>query len=362
MTLDTTKQNTAIADFLDANGWDGAKLTPLAGDASTRSYMRAQRGSEHAVLMIAPPAAEAPPCPPGASDEERRSLGYNACARLAGPNLSAFVAIAKALKDAGLSAPKIFAADISSGFALIEDLGDDLFARVAGQVDEEQLYSASVDVLIALRQSPPEIPTSSDYSMLSYDRLALQTEANLLMEWYWPLRKDHSPAADMVAEFVGIFTAMTSALSKPSVMALRDYHAENLLWVPNRTAVQKVGLIDFQDGLIGSPAYDLVSLLEDARRDVSPDLADKMKKRYTASLSNGDPYDHAQFEIDYAVLAAQRNAKILGIFARLAKRDHKPRYLDLLPRVEAHFRRDLARPECAPLNAFFKKHLPGIAP
>lgn len=361
MSFKDQKLKTAIADFLAANGWPDAKLTPLAGDASTRSYLRARKGDEQAVLMIAPPGAEAACCPPGASDEERRALGYNACARLAGPNLSAFTAIAKALNDAGLSAPKIFAADTVSGFALIEDLGDDLFARVAGAVDEELLYSAAVDVLVSLRISPPAIPSGDDYKMLSYDQLALETEARLLLEWYWPLKKGNDAEPAVTKEFVSIMTELAGLLSPPSVMVLRDYHAENLLWMPHQDGIGKVGLIDFQDGLVGSPAYDLVSLLEDARRDVSAPLAEKMFEKYAASLDGRDGYDRGQFETDYAVLAAQRNAKILGIFARLAKRDHKPRYLDLLPRVEAHFRRDLSRPQCAPLSAFFQKHLPEIA-
>ncbi len=347
----------ARAAFLVQAGWKDAALSPLAGDASTRSYMRAQAGDRQAVLMIAPPAAETAPCPPQASDMERKALGYNATARLAGPNLNAFLAIAGALREAGLSAPEIYAADADAGLALIEDLGDDLYARIVGDVDETKLYSNAVDALLVLQQQNPSPPAIGDYEMLTYDQLALATETELFLEWYWPLKKGEPAPYDLLTEYLEIFQDLITSLSPPQTIVLRDYHAENLLWLPKREGAARTGLIDVQDGLYGNAAYDVVSLLEDARRDVDPALADAMIKRYCESAEN---IDAETFQRDYAILAAQRNAKILGIFARLAKRDNKPRYLDLLPRVEALFRKDIARSGLEPLQSFAIKHFPEL--
>jgi len=346
--------------FLDEAGWAGASAQALTRDASTRSYARLRLGEKSALLMIAPPGAETAACPPQASREERKALGYNAMARLAGPNLNAFVAIAGALRAIGLSAPAIYAADAARGLALIEDLGDDLYARIARKADEAALYTAAVDVLLRLRETPPARPVANDYAMLDYDRLALKIEPELLIEWYWPLKKGAPITDDLQAEYSSIIDALLDTLSPSRGVTLRDYHAENLLWLPQRKGVARVGLIDFQDGLMGAAAYDLVSLLEDARRDVAPALAGAMIERYCAHARGG--FDRAAFMNDYAILAAQRNAKILGIFARLARRDGKPRYLDFLPRVEAHFRNDLARPALSPLRSFLAAHLPDLAP
>lgn len=355
----TEDRNEARMAFLESVGWAAADAAPLAGDASTRSYQRLSLKGRPAVLMIAPPGAEAPACPPDADEGARRALGYNAMARLAGPNLHAFTTLSKALREAGLSAPEVYAADAGAGFALLEDLGDDLFARVAGRIEEESLYRAAIDALAALHASGAEPPRADAYAMLDYDALALEAEAALLIEWYWPLKKGAPAPESLVTEYLSLWRAILGGLSAPHVYVLRDYHAENLLWLPDRKGVERVGVIDFQDALFGNAAYDLVSLLEDARRDVDPALAERMIAYY---MNFGGPeFDAGGFRRDYAILAAQRNAKILGIFARLAKRDMKPRYLDLLPRVEAHFRRDLARAELAPLRAFFAARLPELA-
>lgn len=355
----TGERDDARLEFLKEAGWGKADAAALAGDASTRSYQRLRLNGRPAVLMIAPPGAEAAACPPGANEAARRALGYNAMARLAGPNLNAFTSLSKALRATGLSAPEVYAADPAAGFALLEDLGDDLFARVAGKVEEETLYRAAIDALIRLHESGAQAPKSDDYAMLDYDVLALEAEAALLMEWYWPLKKGAPASDDLMTEYLSSWRNFLGGLTAPHVYVLRDYHAENLLWLPERSGVEKVGVIDFQDALFGHAAYDIVSLLEDARRDVAPDLAEKMIAYYMGF--RGQAFDAQGFQRDYAILAAQRNAKILGIFARLAKRDGKPRYLDLLPRVEAHFARDLAREDAAPLRAFFAKHLPELA-
>lgn len=343
--------------FLDASGWGAATAMPMAGDASTRSYERLRLGDRVAVLMNAPPAAESAACPANASPAERRALGYNAMARLAGPNLNAFTAIAEALRSAGLSAPEIFAADAGSGFAVIEDLGDDLFARtIPAGADEVALYAAAIDALLALHEAAPAAPNGPGYQMLTYDRTALEAEVGLVTDWYWPHLKGETASEAVKADYAGIWSGVLAKLPAPSTMVLRDFHAENILWLPARDGFRRAGVIDFQDGLIGSAAYDLVSLLEDARRDVAPDLASAMIARYAAGAARFSDFDEAAWLRDYAILGAQRNAKILGIFARLIRRDGKPRYADFFPRVEGHFARDLRHPDLAPVARFFRTH------
>ncbi|MEE2690078.1 MAG: phosphotransferase [Pseudomonadota bacterium] len=349
------------AAFLAAAGWAGAETRAVIGDASTRSYERLAMDGRTALLMNAPPAAESAACPPGADAAERRRLGYNALARLAGPNMHAFLEVDAALRAAGLSAPEVYAADAAKGFALIEDLGDALFAKaIPAGADERTLYAAAIDALLALRAANPPAPKTPQYAMLSYDRLAMEAEVALVTEWYWPFRKDKPPPSSVEADYFAAWAGVLDSLSAPATMVLRDYHAENLLWLPQRQGHARVGVIDFQDGLIGCAAYDLVSLLEDARRDVDPTLAEEMIARYCGGAA--DSFDETAFRRDYAILAAQRNAKILGIFARLIRRDNKPRYHDFLPRVETHFRRDLGRPALAPVKTFFQRHFPELTP
>lgn len=344
-------------EFLARARWGAARATPITGDASTRSYERLDLNGRPAILMNAPPAAEGAACPPEASPEERRRLGYNAMARLAGPNLNAFIAIAGAARAAGLSAPEIIAADLRSGFAIIEDLGDDLYARAIPRgAPEFDLYAAAIDALLALRKASPAPPRASGYTMLAYDDTAMAAETMLVPEWYWPYLKGDAASGDLIAEYRASWAPVLSKLPAPSLMVLRDYHAENLLWLPARDGFKRAGIIDFQDGLVGNPAYDLVSLLEDARRDVAPDLAEAMIRRYAAGAEAFSDFDEESFRRDYAILGAQRNAKILGIFARLINRDRKPRYAEFFPRVEDHFRRDLAHPDLAPVAAFFRAH------
>ncbi len=350
------------AAFLAAAGWDEARAEPLAGDASTRSYERLWKDGMRALLMNAPPRAEAAACPPDADPEARATLGYNALARLAGPNLNAFLDVARLLKGAGFSAPHVIAADANAGFALIEDLGDDLFARaIPAGANEQDLYAAATDALVALRRARLAPPRSDAYAMLDYDAVAMAAEADLLTDWYVPFRAGSATDAGATADYKEAWTEVLGRLSPPSTVVLRDFHAENLIWLPERDGVARVGVIDFQDALYGHPAYDLVSLLEDARRDVAPDLAEAMVARYCSSAADIDGFDEAAFREERAILAAQRNAKILGIFARLVKRDGKPRYADLLPRVEAHFRNDIAAPALAPVRAVIERLAPDLA-
>ena len=241
-----------------------------------------------------------------------------------------------------MSAPEVIAADAEIGQVLLEDLGDDLFSRVLARGgDERRLYEAAVDLLAELqRRLPPE-------DLPAYDDAWLLREALLLPEWYAP----DAPVEDYRAIWEEL---LPHARVGADGFVYVDYHADNLLWLPARAGHAQIGLLDFQDARLGPPAYDLVSLLEDARRDVPPDLADAMVDRYLAARPDLDP---KAFRAAYAVLGAQRNAKILGLFSRLARRDGKPAYLVLLPRVAGHLKRDLGHPLLSPLRAWCDRHL-----
>ncbi|GAL99576.1 putative phosphotransferase [Sphingomonas parapaucimobilis NBRC 15100] len=303
------------AAFLTTLGWEGAVIAPLAGDASFRRYFRVTLGTRRAVLMDAPPPHEDP---------------------------RPFMAIARWLLAKGFAAPAILGADEVRGLVLIEDFGDDRM-REAIEADPDttvRLYSDAVDLLAALRTHAPE-------GLAPYDAAVLHREAALLPEWY-------TPAVGLDVDGEGYRAAwdqvFAHALADQPVTVLRDYHVENLMLVgPERT----LGLLDFQDALAGHPAYDLVSLLQDARRDVEPSIEEAMLKRYLAATGEGEAFLNA-----YHVLGAQRNAKILGIFTRLWKRDGKPRYAALCPRVWAYLERDLSQPVLAPVAAWFDDNVP----
>ncbi len=349
-----------IGVFLREAGWTQATTEPLAGDASTRRYLRVRRGGDVAVLMDAPPKAETAPCPPEATPAERRALGYNATARLAASRIEAFVGVAGWLTDQGFAAPRVHAVDFARGYALLEDLGDNLFARaVPDGASEADLYGAAIDVQAALhRLSAPALVEAhgAAWPVLTYDRMALMAETDLFVEW-WAGRHLEADLPDAAldgwrAAWAGALDA--AAPDKP-VLTLRDYHAENVIWRPDQDGLGRVGLIDFQDALAGHPAYDLVSLLEDARRDVAPDLAEAMIARYLAATGA----DETRFRSAYAALGALRNAKIVGVFARLAIRDGRPRYLDLIPRVARHLIGDLRHETMAPVRDWLARWLPG---
>ncbi len=307
-----------IRAFLDRHGCAGAQRVPLAGDASVRRYERIVGAAQPAVLMDAPPAAI---------------------------DVSPFLAIASWLRAAGLSAPEVLAAEPASGLVLLEDLGDDLFSRVLARGGDETLYyQSAVDLLLFLHLAPPPA------TLPAYDDDWLLREAELLVEWY-----ARELGAVAKADFRAIWRdLLPAARVGASGFVYVDYHAANLLWLPGRAGLARIGLLDFQDSRLGPPAYDLVSLLEDARRDVDPLLARAMLQRYLAARPGLDGDD---FLAAYALLGAQRNAKILGLFTRLASRDGKRQYLDLLPRVEANLRHDLGHPVLTPLRLWFERNL-----
>ena len=301
--------------FLSAHGWDGAIVTPLAGDASFRRYFRVAAGDRRAVLMDAPPPHEDP---------------------------RPFLAVADWLAARGFAAPAIHAADPGQGLVLLEDFGDARMRETVDAVphDEVALYEAAVDLLVRLRAHP-----AGPFAL--YDRGVLQQEAGLLVDWYCPavgLEVDHD------AYRAAWDAVLDHALPAEPVTVLRDFHAENLMLVGG---ARNLGLLDFQDALAGHAAYDLVSLLQDARRDVDPNVEERMLAHYLDATGEGDGFVNA-----YHVLGAQRNAKILGIFTRLWRRDGKERYPTLCPRVWAYLERDLSYPVLAPVAAWFDAHIP----
>ena len=346
--------------FLKSAGWGAAAIAPLPGDASTRRYFRAELGGRKAMLMDQPQHAEQPTAPANATPEERRKLGYNAVARLAGADVGRFIAASNYLRSHGLTAPEIYAADANAGFALIEDLGHDLYADVLSNgADADELYGAAIDALARLHRS--EAPAAlADKPLHQYDETALIAETDLLPEWFFPVGLGRGATADETAEHRTLWKqTLDPVLEHPAVFVHRDYHAQNLLWLPERSGHARVGIIDFQDAVAGTHAYDLVSLVEDARRDVDPSLAERMTVRYLKQMAaQGTPLEESGFRAQAAIMAAQRNAKIVGIFARLYKRDGKPRYLDYLPRVWGYLNRDLEHPALHALKAWYDERIP----
>lgn len=347
--------------FLAQAGWSESELVPLPGDASTRRYTRVFRAGRNAMLMDQPPNAEAPPCPPSATPEERRRLGYNALARLAGANCARFVAAANYLRERGLAAPEIYAADTVQGFVLLEDFGDDLYSDVVGNgADEFALYCAATDAIAHLHgEAAPQL-LAEEMPLYLYDIPACLAETDLMTEWFFPLALGRAAQPDEMLEHRALWEeALGKIPSARGVFVHRDYHAQNLFWLPGRHGLVRVGMIDFQDALAGNRSYDLISLLEDARRDVAPELASVMRDRYLATVNaDGCALDEDAFEAESAVTAAQRNAKIAGIFARLANRDGKRRYLSFIPRVWRYLERDLSHPVLAELRHWYDRAIP----
>lgn len=347
----------ALQAFVHESDWRGGTLHPLPGDASTRRYIRVVKDRYSAMLMDQPQNAEAPSAGKDATPEERRGLGYNAVARLAGADCERYVAVAGHLRRAGLAAPEIYSADFKSGFLLMEDFGDSLYSIALGDgAEESELYSAAIDALVAIHNEPAPASLRGK-PFFDYDETALLAEIDLLTEWFLPMALGRPAAAEEVIEHRALWRkTLEHVLRAPRVFVHRDYHAQNLIWMPERYGVARVGMVDFQDAVAGHTAYDLISLLEDARRDVAPELAQAMKARYLARARLRTNVEG--FLSSAAILAAQRNAKIIGIFARLAKRDKKPRYLAHLPRVWRYMEEDLEDPALEALKAWYDRVIP----
>lgn len=325
-----TPERNALANiFLTDAGWGTADRIDLAGDASMRRYERLvdPQTGKTAILMDAPPETNG--------------------------DVTQFVRIAHHLTGIGLSAPQIISTDITNGFLLLEDLGDDLFARAipAAPHQESALYEAATEVLITLHGA-------DTLPLTSFGPALMAEQASLVFEtWVQPLSGQiRTGGADRFADqFVDILHQTTQAAQ---VMILRDYHAENLLWLPDRSGVARVGLLDFQDAMLSHPAYDLVSLLQDVRRDVPVEIEQAMVTHY---INRTGQNDHA-FRTAYAVLGVQRNLRILAVFSRLATSLGKPFYATLIPRTWGHVVRGLDHPALAPIAAMLIDTLPQPTP
>lgn len=308
----------AAQDFLNNHGWSGAEILPVAGDASFRRYFRVVSGDRKAILMDAPPPHEDP---------------------------RPFIHIARHLKAQNFAAPEIFGEDLDHGLVLLEDFGDHRMREHLDHhpEDEDAIYRKTIDLIKALHQKPAA-------DIAAYDWTQYLREVNLLPEWY-------CPAQSLDVDEVGFVGAWQKALqpvivSQTSpVTVLRDYHAENIMLLED----DRLGLLDFQDALAGHAAYDLVSMLQDARRDVSDDLEEAMLTYY---LDGRSADEAALFRSHYAILGAQRNTKIIGIFTRLCVRDGKARYLDFLPRMWRLLEKDLAHPDLASVAEWYDRNIP----
>jgi aminoglycoside/choline kinase family phosphotransferase len=349
------------AEFLRARGFGAARREPLTGDASTRSYERLHMpGGLSLIFMDQPPSLETAPSPPGATPEERRAAGYNALARLAAGRVDAFVATAGWLRVQGLSAPEILAHDAAAGLAVLEDLGDGLFARlIEGGQDEAPLYDGAISALVRLHEvTPPDVldVDGVTWPLLTYDETALQTADALFVEWLPKLKPELSFDAAALADWEAIWAPIRArGAAGASVFCHRDYHAENLIWMPERSGAARVGLLDFQDALKAHPAWDMSMLLHDARRDVSPEREAAALARYFELRPD---IDRETFLADYHALGALNVARILGVFARLVTRDGKPRYAAFMPRLWGYLDRCLADPQLAELKTWLDRHVP----
>jgi tRNA threonylcarbamoyl adenosine modification protein YjeE len=336
--------------FLGEAGWADAAHAHIQGDASGRIYERLTLQGRTAILMDAP--ARTPSAP------VRDGKPYSVLAKLAS-DVKPFVAMADGLRALGYGAPEIYASDLKTGFLLVEDLG--MEPVVAGGPIASR-YETAVDLLADLhsRALPIELPVGTEiYRPPFYDASAFLVECDLINEWYLPEATGAQPDAAARAEFATLWAAaLEPVLAEKLTWTLRDFHSPNLTWRGEQEGLKRLGLLDFQDAALGPPAYDVVSLLQDARVDVGEELEMALAARYIAARRKADPaFDPKLFARAYATMGAQRATKILGIFVRLARRDGKPGYLANIPRVQRALAANLAHPDLADLAAWYEKRL-----
>ncbi|MFC0217635.1 tRNA (adenosine(37)-N6)-threonylcarbamoyltransferase complex ATPase subunit type 1 TsaE [Pseudochelatococcus lubricantis] len=347
----------AVRTVLDRAGWGLGERKPIYGDASSRRYERVTKpGGETAILMFSPPRPKVPTL--------GREKPYHVVARLS-ESVHAFVAVDRGLRALGFSAPVIYGQDLDAGLLLVEDFGGEGVADAAGPIPER--YAEAVRLLARLHASPvPDVlpvVEGVDHAIPPYDLDALTIEVRLLLEWYLPYRAERFvPNAGREA-FGRIWTGLLNEVTAgPHTWALRDFHSPNLIWLKSRQGVARVGLIDFQDAVMSHPAYDLASLLQDARVTVSPELELRLLALYARERRARDPaFDAEALTRAYAILGAQRATKLFGLFVRLDRRDGKPAYLAHLPRIGEYLRRNLSHPALHELRDWFATHLPQLA-
>jgi len=338
----------AVRDLLETAGHGRAARAPLAGDASTRRYETVTDGAWRAVLMDCPPMPDGPPI--------RAGKPYSRIAHLA-EDIRPFIAVARTLVQAGFRAPDIFAVDYALGLALMSDLGSEPVVDRARRPIAER-YEAAVDLLAALHgrrwSRDLALEDGSVHHIPDFDAEVMQIEVDLLIDWFLPRQTGEEARDADRARWQALWSDLFARVDAgPKTLVLRDFHSPNLLWHARAEGHDRIGLIDFQDALWGHPAYDLMSLAHDARVDVPPVLQRGLVDRYCRTRRAVDPaFDEDAFRAAAAILAAQRAAKILGIFVRLDARDGKPAYLAHLPRMKAYLRGALAHPVLADLRAW----------
>jgi tRNA threonylcarbamoyl adenosine modification protein YjeE len=343
-----------IRNFLNDAGFGQATRWRIQGDASTRSYERLLRDGTSYILMNSPKRPDGPPV--------RDGKPYSAIAHLA-ESVTPFIAMARALRMLGLSAPAIYAADRDAGLLVLEDLGNELVVEGDPPAPIEARYEIAADLLAALHaERTPDtlaVETGVQYRVPRYDMDAMLIETELLLDWFLPLL-GATPSDEVCDSYIALWrAALTPALTAQPTWVLRDYHSPNLIWLPEREGIARIGLLDFQDAMMGPAAYDVASLLQDARVTVPEMMEISLLSRYTRARMAADPgFDAPAFALLYATFAAQRASKILGIFARLDRRDGKPQYLRHLPRVWTYLQRSLAHPALAPLAAWYRANIP----
>jgi tRNA threonylcarbamoyl adenosine modification protein YjeE len=346
----------SMRDFLLRTGWAEAERAFLQGDASTRMYETLTKpNGDRAILMISPARPDGPPI--------RYGRSYSAIARLA-ENVKPFVAIADGLRTQGLSSPKIFGADLAAGLLIVEDLGGESIVDSNGPIADRYLEAVAVLAHLHAHKLPEMLPVEGAgfYHIPPYDLDALLIEIELILDWYAghlaPTIISSGARATLINHWRQVLIEIANA---PTTWTLRDYHSPNLLWLPEREGLAHLGLLDFQDCVLGHPAYDVVSLGQDARVTVSDELELKLLGHYAQLRRGSDPdFDIVAFARAYAILGAQRATKVLGIFARLDRRDHKPQYLAHLPRVENYLKKSLRHPALVEIKAWYEANLPRI--
>jgi hypothetical protein len=350
------ERSEALKRLLKETGFGDAERVLLAGDASTRRYERLIGPRLRAVLMDAAPNAETLPCPPGATPEERRHLGWNAMARLAASRVEAFAAVTAHLSAQGLSTPQIYGADIEAGYMVLEDLGDDLYARVIaeGAAEEGKLYEIASEVLAHVHAQPLPSrmsgPGGATWPLLDYDALALEVNADLFAQWL-PQAADRMLSDEERAEWRRVRDGLiVKALGFARTFTIRDYHAENLIWLPERRGLRRVGLLDYQDAVRGWRGWDFAMLLDDARRDVSEAAREAAIGAYL-DISGAD---EQEFRRELAVLGALNAMRIIGRFAQLAS-EGKSKYAAFMPREWGHLERNLRHPALEDARAFVQR-------
>ncbi|MDO8290569.1 MAG: phosphotransferase [Parvibaculum sp.] len=355
-----TSRDETIRAFLDKAGWGDATRRDLAGDASTRRYERLTGPKGDAVLMDWPRAREVA-VPSG-------EQSYSQIAHLA-TDIRPFVAVCDYLHGRGLAAPEIFARDLDAGLLLSEDLGDDLYGPAidAGVgpsgVALDEMYATAIETLLSLQShaAPVSLPVGdgTEHEVPHFDDGIFRAELDVPLDWYFPHVLGHEASGDERAEYHGHWTNLRPLIDAgPRTLFLRDFHSPNIIWLKRNEGVKRVGIIDFQDALIGSRAYDVVSFLQDARKDVSVEREQAMLALYVArAKSDLTNFNEEEFRAAYAALGAERALRLIGLWPRLLHRDGKAHYMAHMPRTMGYLRRNLAHPALAPLRKWLDANM-----